>query len=471
MTDPRLLQLSRQAVLAAGFQPDFSAAVQAEVAHQPATLPSPPGVEDLRALLWSSIDNDDSKDLDQIEVCQPQAGGVLRVLVGVADVDARVGKGTATDQHAALNTCSVYAEVAIFPMLPLPLSTGLTSVNAGEDRLALIAELDISPSGEVTRSRVYRAWVKNHAQLAYNAMSAWLEGQGPLPPAAAAVPGLDAQLRLQDEAAQRLKTLRHQHGALDLESEDDVSQAPGRAKELIEDFMVAANGAVASYLQSQGRSGIARVVRTPRRWPRVVELAATLGAKLPAQADPRALATFLTQQKAKAPAKFAELSLAVVKLLGRGEYVLQSPKQPPQEHFGLAVHGYTHATAPNRRFVDLVTHRLVKAALAGTPAPYSDAELAQVSTHCSDMEHRADKVERTLRKARAALTLQQHLGQTYAGVVTGASDKGIFVRIQNPTVEGRVTHNEKGLDVGDAVQVKLLSVDPVRGFIDFQRVV
>ena len=466
-----------------GLEPDFPPAAMAEAERlAPASPGGDPSIRDLRDLLWSSIDNDDSRDLDQIEVAEALPGEAVKVLVAIADVDALVKNGSAIDAHARTNTTSVYTAARIFAMLPERLSTGLTSLNDGEDRLAIVIEMTVAADGSIAGSDVYPAQVRNRAQLAYDAVAAWLEGEGPMPPRMAQVAGIDAQVKLQDQAAQRLRRLRHEQGALDLETlesravlvdgkvTDLKEERPNRAKQLIEDFMIAANGVTARFLDAHGLPSIRRVVRTPARWPRIVELAAGLGEKLPADPDSQALNEFLERRHKEAPDRFPDLSLAVVKLLGRGEYVLDPPGGDPPGHFGLAVKDYTHATAPNRRYPDLLTQRLVKAAFARRPAPYSDDELNQLALHCTAQEDAAEKVERQVRKSAAALLLETRVGQSFDTIVTGASDKGTWVRTtSHPFVEGRLERGFRGLDVGDRVRVRLVSTDVERGFIDFER--
>jgi len=480
----RLEVIARRAMIERGLLPDFSPQAMAEVAalaeREPeAGLPAP---RDLRSLPWSSIDNDDSRDLDQLEASERLAGGAIRVLVAVADVDSRVRLGSALDQHAHANTTSVYTSARIFPMLPERLSTDLTSLNDGEDRLALVVELVVAADGSVASSDLYRARVHNRCRLAYNAVAAWLEGTGPKPERLARVPEIEEQLRMQDEAAGRLRQLRHERGALDLETiearpvfdgdslSDLHADRKNRAKELIEDFMIAANGATAQFLEGRGLPSLRRMVRTPKRWDRIVSLAAEHGARLPAEPDRVALAAFLQERRAADPEGFPEVSLAVVKLLGSGEYVVDLPGQPAPGHFGLAVKDYTHATAPNRRYPDLVTQRLLKAALAGLPIPYDADQLAAIAEHCTRKEDDAVKVERQVRKSAAALLLAGRRGETFDAVVTGASDKGTWVRILDPAVEGRLEHGFEGLDVADRLRVRLIDTNVDRGFIDFARI-
>jgi exoribonuclease-2 len=467
-------------MLERGLEPDFPPAALAELNRVRAA--GSDGVRDLRDRLWCSIDNDDSRDLDQLSVAEPLAGNDARIFVAVADVDTLVSKGGALDRHAAHNTTSVYTAGGVFPMLPEKLSTDLTSLNEDEDRMAVVVELTVGAEGAVASSDVYRALVRNHAKLAYDAVGAWLEGRAAAPARVGAVPGLDAQLRMQDRVAQALRGLRHQRGALSLETlepravfDDDtlvdlrVDEA-NRAKQLIEDFMVAANGATAAFLERRGVPSLRRVLRSPERWARIVEVAREHGGPLPAAPDARALERFLAQRHAADPERFPDLSLAIVKLIGRGEYVVDVPGQRAPEHFGLAVHDYTHATAPNRRFPDLVTQRLLKAALARARSPYAPGELAGLARHCTEQEYAAQKVERHVRKSAAALLLEQRVGETFDAIVTGASSKGTWARVLRPPVEGRVVRGEERLDVGDRVRVRLLATDVERGYIDFARV-
>jgi exoribonuclease-2 len=470
-----------------GLQPDFPTAEQQEVAQISKPADGKDGgapVQDLRQLLWSSIDNDDSMDLDQMEVAErlaPGENGGIKVKVAIADVDALVPKGSEVDKHAAINTTSVYTPAAIFPMLPEKLSTDLTSLAAGQDRLSVVIEMVVEGDGSVSQTSIYRAMVHNWAKLAYNGVGPWIEGHGPLPQAAAAVPGMDEQLKLQDEAAQRLRRLRAERGALSLQAiepravfagdqlTDLKAEAQNRAKQLIEDFMIAANGLTATFLDAKNFPSLRRVVRTPKRWPRIVELAEALGERLPADPDSSALEGFLERRRKADPEKFPDLSLSVVKLLGSGEYVVDPPGAEPPGHFGLAVKNYSHSTAPNRRYPDVITQRLLKAALAGAPVPYAEDELENLAKHCTEQEDAAQKVERQVQKSAAALLLESRVGQRFDGVVTGASDKGTYVRIFHPPVEGRVVHGFDGMDVGDRVHVKLISTDVERGFIDFAR--
>jgi len=475
-----LKAIARRVMTERGLLPDFSAAVMGEVARiQAVTADGDPGERDLRGLLWCSIDNDDSRDLDQLTVAEAMAGGAVRVLVAIADVDAAVMKGSAIDGHARHNTTSVYTAPAIFPMLPERLSTDLTSLGEGEDRVALAVEMVVKADGTLAASDLYHAVVRNRAKLAYNAVAAWLEGPGAVPDRVAAVPGLEAQLRLQDQVAQRLRQVRHHRGALSLETvqarpvfDGDVLtdlevEHANRARALIEDFMIAANSVTARYLEARGYPSLRRVLRSPARWERIVELAAKLGERLAPEPSAAALEAFLSKRRQADPLRFPDLSLAVVKLMGRGEYLMEFPGQTAPGHFGLAVQAYTHSTAPNRRFPDLIAQRLLKAALARSPAPYANAELQELALHCTEAEDRANKVERQVGKSAAALLLEPRIGQRFDGIVTGASAKGTWVRILRPPVEGKLVQAADGLDVGDRVQVELIGTDVEQGHIDF----
>jgi len=471
-----LAAAARQEMIHEGFTPDFAPGTDAQVADlKSRRTPTPDGsVRDLRTLLWSSIDNDTSRDLDQIEVAERVDGGI-RVLVGVADVDADVPVGSPIDQHAASQTTTVYTGVKTFPMLPEELSTDLTSLNENVDRLAMVVEMVVGADGNISKTSIYRAVVRNHAQLTYNAVGAWLEGSADAPPKVGASADLQAQLKLQDEAATLLRDQRHRLGALNfdrVEAEpimngDHVQGIEARqanqASRLIEDFMIAANEVTARTLMDAGVSAIRRVVKTPERWPRIVELAARYGEKLPADPDAGALSAFLQKRKAADEVHYPDLSLAVIKLMGPGEYVLAKPGDPGPGHFGLAVQDYTHSTAPNRRFSDLVTQRLMKG------IKYSDDDLAAIARNCTLKEDAARKVQRTMQKRIAAVAMQGRIGQTFAGVVTGNTPKGVFVRVLTPPVEGRLVRGEHGVDVGDQIRVTLVGADPQRGYIDFSR--
>jgi VacB/RNase II family 3'-5' exoribonuclease len=474
-----LKRLAGDAMRAHGLAPDLPPAAVAQA--NAATLAAESGSEirDLRSLLWSSIDNDDSLDLDQIEVAESVRGGQCKLRVGIADVDSVVKAGTPVDQHAHINTTSVYTAAEIFPMLPQRLSTNLTSLGQDQDRLCVVIEMTVEANGMLGASSIYRARVRNRAKLAYRSVAAWLQGTGPAPARVGAVAGLEEQLRLQDGVAQALKRSRQSKGALEFDTAEnravyregvliDLQPDPkNRAQELIEEFMIAANGVTARFLQQHGRSSLRRILRTPKRWDRIVQLAKDAGEKLPQAPDAVALNAFLSKRRQADPSRFADLSLAVIKCLGAGEYVAEGPAQKPEGHFGLAVRDYTHSTAPNRRFPDLMTQRLVKAVLQNQPPPYNDTELPSLASHCTEQEANAKKVERQIEKSAAAMLLGSRIGSRFEGIVTGASDKGTWVRIAGPAAEGRVVKNFQGLDVGNHVQVQLVHVDVVRGFIDF----
>jgi exoribonuclease-2 len=475
--DFSLAAAAHQEMLDHGFEPDFPPDAQRQL---DSLHPHPAdGLRDLTALLWSSIDNDDSRDLDQIEWAERTAGGI-RVLVGVADVDSVIARGTPIDAHARRETTSVYTGIRTFPMLPEKLSTDLTSLNEAQDRAAVVIEFLVAADGTVANPAIYPARVRNHAQLTYNGVGAWLEGKAAPPAKVAASADLAAQLKLQDEAAQALREERHRLGALTFDREESqavitdgnvtsmVARTSNRAAHLIEDFMIGANEVMARTLREAGVSSIRRIVKSPERWARIVELAKQSGDQLPPDPDAGALNGFLMRRKAADPIHYADLSLAVLKLMGPGEYVLMRPGGEQQGHFGLAAQDYTHSTAPNRRFADLVTQRLLKALHA--QAPYSDADLDAIARACTEKEDAARRVERAMNKRLAAASLQHRVGQKFSAVVTGASPKGVFVRVLDPPVEGRVMRGEEGLDVGDRVHVALLAADPRSGFIDFGRI-
>jgi VacB/RNase II family 3'-5' exoribonuclease len=477
-----LQRIARRAMHDRGLLPDFSAAEMAEARHlDPGIGPAAPEIHDLRTSLWASIDNDDSRDLDQLTVAEAMPAGLTKILIAIADVDAKVKQGSALDHHAMTNTTSVYTDAQTFPMLPELLSTDLTSLNEGRERLALVVEMLVDSDGQVTDGQLYRAAVVNRAKLAYNAVAAWLEGKTEPPAKVVAVAGLAENLRLQDRIAQALRRRRLQHGALELETLEPRAVFEGdavsdlrldqqnRAKQLIEDFMVAANITTARFLEQKRSPSIRRVLRSPERWERIVELAASFGTHLPGEPDARALEAFLITRRRADPERFPDLSLAVVKLLGRGEYAVETPGQGATEHFGLAVRDYTHSTAPNRRYPDLLTQRLIKAALTNRPPPYSVPDLGALAQRCTAGEDAAAKVERQTRKSAAALLLRSRIGQTFDGFITGASTKGTWVRLLQPPVEGRIVSDFEGLDVGDRVTVKLEHTDVERGFIDFSR--
>jgi exoribonuclease-2 len=462
-------EVARRVLQDNGFRIDLPTDVDIAPEHSAA--------KDLRGLPWSSIDNETSQDLDQLEVAERLDDGAIRIAVAIADVDAYVPNGSPLDDYAANNTMSLYTGVQTFPMLPRALSEGETSLLPGQERVAMVTEMVVRMDGSLDESQtqIFQARVKNTAKLIYEEIGAWLESGGEPPQDSM----IQEQVLLHDEAAQRLRARRFERGALELETIEARAVAKGgrivdlelqhknRARELVEDLMIAVNGATARFLETRGYSSIRRVVRAPKRWERIVELAGQLGTTLPMQPDRRALSDFVAKRRKADPVRFADLSLSIVKLLGPGEYVLQRSADPDIGHFGLAVDDYAHSTAPNRRYPDLITQRLLKAAAAGEPSPYSDDQLLAIAAHCTERENAARKVERTMRKVAAAVLLSSRIGETFDGIVTGAAEKGTFARLFRPPAEGRIVKGERGLDVGDLVKVKLVDTEPTRGFIDF----
>jgi exoribonuclease-2 len=475
-----LTTIAKWAMFSRGLEPEFPQAVhrQVEALKGPA-LETHDSIRDLTALLWCSLDNDDSRDLDQLTAVDPLDQGQLRVYVAIADVDALVKKGSPIDAHARTNTTSVYTSALVFPMLPERLCTDLTSLNPDEDRMALVNDMVFSGDGILMTSTIYRARVRNKAQLAYDAVSDWIEGEGELPEPAQRVKGMNTQLRLQDELAQKLRVLRRAEGSLEFETfqpkalfegdriTDIRQQVQNRARQLIEEFMIVTNGCTARFLAAHGQASLRRVVHSPERWMRIVQVALEYGTSLPHEPDGKALETFLAEQHKRDPLRFPDLSLVIVKLMGSGQYVVEQSHSPQIGHFGLAVRDYMHSTAPNRRFPDLITLRLIKAVLAGTEAPYSITELADLAAHCTSQEDAAQKVERQVRKSEAALLLHGFIGQQFDGVITGAGDKGTWVRIFHPPAEGRLTGVFDRMRVGQSVKVRLISTSVERGFVDF----
>ena len=445
-----LQEIAHRVMLERGLSPDFPPNALAELdgIHGPAAR-AEESTRDLRGLLWCSIDNDNSRDLDQLTVAEDLSNGAAKVLIAIADVDAVVKKRSALDDHAWQNTTSVYTVAKIFPMLPEKLSTDLTSLSYESDRLAIVIEMVLAADGSLQSSDLYGAMVRNHAKLAYNNVAGWLEGQGPMPQEIGKVSGLDQNLRLQDSVAQKLKSLRRLNGALDLETieaspvfdgdelKDLKAEKKNRAKDIIEDFMIAANGVTARYLASKKFSSLRRVVRVPQRWDRIIALAAERGSTLPKEPDSKALEQFLVSAKAADPLHFPDLSLSVIKLMGAGQYTVESPGDSAVGHFGLAVKDYAHSTAPNRRYPDLITQRLLKAAMAGRPSPYENGELETLAKHCTQEEDAANKVERQVKKSAAAILLESRIGENFDAIVTGASDKGTWVRLLHPPIEGK----------------------------------
>jgi exoribonuclease II len=478
-----LVRIAISAMTERGLQPEFSESVKHQLAKiSGAVLEVDADIKDLTGLLWCSIDNDDSLDLDQLTVGEELGNGRVKMLVAIADVDALVKKSTPIDDHARTNTTSVYTSARVFPMLPDRLCTDLTSLNPHEDRLVLVTEMVFNADATLGSTTLYRAKVRNQAKLAYDAVSAWIESDAPLPKAAAEVHGMEAQLRMQDNLAQRLRKRRHTEGALDFvtfqpralfEGEDVVDirqQVQNRARQLIEEVMIATNGCTARYLSSRGGASLRRVVRSPERWLRIVGVAAEYGETLPNEPNSKALEVFLAKRHEADPLRFPDLSLVIVKLMGRGEYVVETPGSPPIGHFGLAVSDYTHSTAPNRRFPDVITSRLLKAALVYQKSPYSSTELGALAMHCTAQEDAAQKVERRMRKSEAALLLESRIGQYFDAIVTGSSSYGVWVRIFSPPTEGKLVNIRVEYRVGDKLRVKLIATDVERGFIDFVHV-
>ena len=476
-----LVRIAIEAMTERGLLPEFSQRVE----RQLATITGPgvdpdPAIRNLTGLPWCSIDNDDSLDLDQLTASEVLPAGTVRLWVAIADVDALVQRDSPIDEHASTNTTSVYTSARIFPMLPERLSTDLTSLNAHDDRLAIVTEMVFNTDASLAGSTVYRARVRNKAKLAYDAVSAWFDGRGALPAAAASAAGMHEQLRTQDSLAQQLRVRRHDEGSLEFETfqprvvfdgervADIHLQEHNRARQLIEEVMIATNTCTARYLASRGGASLRRVVRSPERWLRIVGVAKEYGESLPAEPDSKALEAFLAKRHRADPLRFPDLSLIIVKLMGRGEYVLESPGGAPIGHFGLAVSDYTHSTAPNRRFPDLITTRLLKAALADQPPPYSSAELDALAVHCTRQEDAAQKVERRMRKSEAALLLESRIGQRFDAIVTGSAADGVWVRLLTPPAEGKLVSGTNGLKVGDKVRVKLVSTSVEHGFIDFE---
>lgn len=465
-----------------GLEPDFSK----EVHEQLDSILGPSeerdvGIQDLTDLLWCSLDNDDSEDLDQLTACSNLENGSHKIYVAIADVDSLIKKDTPIDQHAKLNTASVYTSARIFPMLPEKLSTNLTSLNLNETRLALVTEMVVSNLGEILGSTIYRARVRNKAKLAYDAVSLWIEGIGNIPPALSAVDGMDEQIKTQDKIAQQLRIKRHEAGSLQLEIfqpkaifEGEViigiaEQEHNRGRQLIEEFMIATNQSTALFLLKKGIPSLRRVVRSPDRWLRIVELAKQYGESLPNEPDSKALSEFLAKQNKADPLRFPDLSLVIVKLMGPGEYVLEQPGANPIGHFGLAVQDYMHSTAPNRRFPDLITTRMLKSAINNQTSPYDKQELYSLALHCTTQEDAIRKTERRMRKSEAALFLEPYIGKDFDGVITGITPNYGWVRIFNPPAEGMLMKVPKDCSIGSKLKVKLVSTDVEMGHINFMK--
>ena len=475
--------IAHRAMLTRGLEPEFPTGAMQQLSGIPGPArEADPAIRDLRALLWCSIDNDSSRDLDQLTVAEPLPGGLTKILIAIADVDALVKTGSPLDRHAQANTTSVYTAAKIFPMLPERLSSDLTSLSEGQDRLVIVVEMAIAADGSVAESDIFRAVVLNRAKLAYRSVAAWLEGTAEALDRVLRIEGLADNLRLQDRIAQLMRSVRYLHGALELETIEPEAILSGgavvdlrvdrknRAKQLIEDFMIAANGVTASFLESRGWPVFRRIVRSPERWDRIRRVAEESGDRLPEAPDSKALAEFMTRRRLADPLRFPDLSLEIVKLLGAGEYAVQTAGTQAAGHFGLAVREYSHSTAPNRRFPDLITQRLLKSALAGGELPYSTADLTLLATLCTTREDAAKKVERQVRKSAAALYLSGRIGERFDAIVTGASEKGTWVRLLQPPAEGKLLDARPGISVGDRIRVRLTGLNVERGFIDFVRV-
>lgn len=473
--------ISEATMVENGFQTNFPSRVLEELESlKDKTITLDESIRDLRGLLWSSIDNDSSKDLDQIEFAKQLPNGNIRLLIGIADVDTYVKKDSAIDEFAKNQTVSVYTETMILPMLPPQISEDLTSLLPDVDRLAIVIEMVITKSGEVPEHSIYRAFTRNYAKLTYEEVGNWLDNDGDEPSEFLRIEGLREQILLQQKAAKHLLEFRRKRGSLEFESVESVPVFVGEkakdlqitktnsARKIIENFMVAANVEMAEFLDEHNLTSIRRVVKTPARWERIREVAAKYGKSLPVEPDSTSLSEFLAERKAANPEQFPDLSLSIVKLIGAGEYVIQKPHEEAEGHFGLAVRDYTHSTAPNRRYPDLIVQRMVKSVLKGESCPYTDEELAEIAKRCNDRESAARKVERKMRKVIAASIMQDKIGEIFEAIVTGITASGTFARILRPPVDGRIVRNEEGLQVGEKIKVKLLGADIHKGFIDFE---
>lgn len=483
MTFVDLTDIAKRSMLEKKLLPDFPEAVLNELENiEGPAKPDSPHIRDMRNLMWFSLDNDNSKDLDQITFAEKKEDQTYKIYVAVADVDSLVKKGSAIDEYAETNTTSVYTPTKIFAMLPEKLSTDFTSLNENQERLAIVSEVDVSSEGELSNYLVYRAVVKNYAKLAYNGISDWIDGISAVPDHIAKNPEMQAQVKLQDQIAHLLRKYRHQQGALTLQTiepqailqdekvVDVVSVVKNRGRDLIEDFMICANRSSVSFLNTQKIPSLRRVVRIPKRWDRIIEVAKELGETLPAEPDAKALDEFLMKRHQIDPEHFPDLSLTIIKLLGNGEYVVQYPDEEPIGHFSLAVKNYTHSTAPNRRYPDLITQRLIKAAIEGQPRPYQDKELEALAQQCTQKEDDAERVERKMKKVAACVLLSSKINQTFDAIVTGTGPKGTWVRVLQPPVDGKLVTGFEHVDVGDKIKVKLVHVDIEKGFIDFVKV-
>ncbi len=475
-----LTELAKKAMLEYQFLPEFPITVEQEVNQIPSpVIPTSDSVQDLRDKLWFSIDHYDTRDIDQLTYAEPLSDGQVKLYIAIADVDSLVKKNSAIDHYAEHNATSIYTPTKTFFMLPEKLSTQFTSLNEREDRMAIVIEVIITPNGAIEQHRLYPAYVRNQAKLTYSHVTTWLDNQGSIPIRVSKIAGLEEQIKFQDKIAHQLKAYRVQQGALILDKIEpyvifmngqivglQVSER-NRAWDLIENFMVIANTAAARFSRDHHLPLLRRVIRTPKRWDRLLEIAKKYGEILPEQPNAKALDLFLLKRRLIDPLHFAELSLIVIKLLGNGEYVAEHPEENPMEYFGLALRDYVHATAPNRRYSDLIIQRLLKAGLQNQSSPYLSQELEALAKHCTEKEDKATKVERKMRKSAAALLLSSKLNQTFDAIVTGASLEDRWVRIFDPPIEGKVIQGYENIDVGDRIQVKLVSVNVEQGFIDF----
>ena len=477
--------LARQALIDNNFAPDFPPQVIADAEsldEQKIISSAGASVKDLRSLLWSSIDDAASLDLDQVEFAEKLPNCDIRLLVGIADVDEFEPKDSAIDAFAAKNITSIYTASRVFPMLPERLSTDLTSLRAGVERLAVVIEMIVGDGGDVQTGDVFRAMLRSQAKLSYEEIGAWLDEKTEIPASVSQTNGLEAQIRLQYETAVRLRDFRRQKGALEFEtieakpviSGDEITdikiEQTNAARDIIENFMIAANVQTAEFLENRNQPSLRRVVKTPARWNRIREIARAFGENLPENPDSLALAGFLAKRKIADPTHYPDLSLSIIKLLGAGEYVVQAAGADAGGHFGLAVPDYTHSTAPNRRYADLIVQRLIKATLAGKPAPYSFEELTAIAAHLNERESAARKVERQIGKSVAASVMATRVGEEFDAIVTGINERGTFARVLNPPVDGRIVENEANLQIGETIRVRLTNTDVNQGFIDFARV-
>ena len=471
--------LADQVMKERGLLFEFSQEVltQANETNNPAPLSE--NYVDLRSLLWCSIDNDDSQDLDQLTYGEKKDKNKHTLWIAIADVTELISKGSPVDIHAQTNTTSVYTPGKIFTMIPEKFSYNLTSLNENEDRVAMVVKIEINENGEIESSSIFQAIVHNYAKLTYNSIGDWLEGKISLPEKVKKIDGLEKVLKTQNEAAQILRKRRHELGSLTLhssearvkiKSEDQITikiSPHNLAHQLIEEFMIATNQCMVQHFNDAKIASLRRVVRVPKNWPRIVEVANSFGEQLPEQPNSKALDEFLVKRLKADPDTFPDLSLTIIKLLGRGEYIVENDKDKPVGHFGLAVSNYTHSTAPNRRFPDVITQRQYKAFLRKEKAPYSLEELYHLAKFCTQQEDAATKVERQVNKSAAALVLSPRIGENFKGIITGINDQGIWVRIFEPAVEGKIVKTFEKLHVGDKVTVELKYVNVKKGFIDF----